>query len=95
VALGELEQRLVLKHLAHRSILGGGDLLAPGGKTPGDGARRRIELCDAWQPLPDRVGVALVGRRLEPAALLERPLQPAGAVETGFQRIRCATSSAA
>ena len=58
-----------------RSSLRGG-ALAPRGQLAGHRARARIELVDARQPLPGGVGIALVGRGLQPPALLARPLEP-------------------
>ena len=87
VALGELDQRGIGEHRPDRPILVGRGALAPRRELARDRAGARVELPDARQPLPGRVRVALVGGRLEPAALLARPAEPAGLAQPALDLV--------
>ena len=78
------------------STSGGSPRTEPTGRSSAEAVRSRQaassratarERGSSWpiagQPLPDHLGVALVGRRLEPPALLARPLQPAASRAAG------------
>ena len=79
LALGQLHQRRVGQDRADGTVQIGRRALAPGGQLARHRARARVQLPDPRQSLPGGLGVALVGGRLQPAALLARPLQPPGA----------------
>ena len=87
LALGQLHQRRIGEHGADRPVFGARCSLAPGGKLMCHGARPGVELIDARQPLPGCLGIALVGGRLQPPALLDRPSEPAGVAEATLELV--------
>ena len=88
VALGELEQRRVLQHLADGAILVGGGALAPGCQPLRHGPRLRFELAHPGQPLPHGLRVPLVGGRLQPPAFLHGPVEAARAGQSLLDHVR-------
>ena len=77
LALGELDERRIGEHRADRAVLARSAVRSrQAASSLGDGAGAWVELVDAGKPLPGGLGVALVGRGLEPAALLARPVEP-------------------
>ena len=100
LALGQLDHRRVAQDRADRPVLARGGALAPGGELARDRALARVEPADARQPPPDLLGVALVGRLGDRAALLARPLEPAALDQPLLDArrpaaSRCSTSSRA
>src|SRR6185312_11576600 len=81
LTLGKLDERRIGEHRTDRTVLGDRGALAPGGELAGHSPGARIELIDARQPFPSSFGIALVGRRLQPPALLDRPAEPAAAAK--------------
>ena len=64
-----------------------GGALAPLDQLAGDGARARVQAGDPRQALEDRLHVALVGDRLQHAALLARPLQAPARLQALLDRV--------
>ena len=53
----------------------------------GDGSRLRVELADAWQPLPRGLRIALVGGGLEAPTLLDRPIDTSGFAQAALDLV--------
>ena len=77
----QLDQRVVGEHVSGRAVHRAGHALAPLDQLERHAAGTLAEPAEPRQPLEHARGVALVGRLLERAALLARPVEPAALVE--------------
>ena len=87
LALGQLDHVGSRTHAADGAVLGRGRALPPGGELAGDRPLARVEPGDARQPAPHLLGIALVRRVGDRAALLARPVQPAALAQARLQRV--------
>ena len=85
--LGYLDQGRVLNDRADRPVLARRRALAPGGQPLGHRSRGAIELSDPREAFPGGLRVALVGRALEPSALLDRPLVAPALPQSALQLV--------
>ena len=84
---GHLDQHVVGQHGAGAAVQPAGDVVAPLRELASDAARARAQARHPGQPREDLVDVALVGDRLQGAALLQRPVQASGLAQALLQRL--------